>query len=186
MKSVHFADGLDAAAIRRAADAGRGRGAGAADLAGDAGQSHRRGGRHRPRGRRSPASWPSGRASARWSSVDNTFLGPFLQSPLALGADLCMTSLTKYCGGHSDLLAGGVSGRAELIGPAAHAAHLARQPDGRPHRLAAAALARDPAPAHRRGPATTPWPSRASWRRIPRSPASPSSAWPNPARANTR
>ena len=49
--------------------------------------------------------------------VDNTFLGPFLQSPLTLGADLCMTALTKYCGGHSDLLAGGVSGRAELIAP---------------------------------------------------------------------
>jgi cystathionine gamma-synthase/methionine-gamma-lyase len=49
--------------------------------------------------------------------VDNTFLGPLLQNPLALGADLCMTSLTKYCGGHSDLLAGGVSGAAELIGP---------------------------------------------------------------------
>ena len=42
--------------------------------------------------------------------VDNTFLGPFLQNPIALGADLCLTSLTKYAGGHSDLLAGGVSG----------------------------------------------------------------------------
>jgi cystathionine gamma-synthase/methionine-gamma-lyase len=42
--------------------------------------------------------------------VDNTFLGPFVQSPLAHGADFCMTSLTKYAGGHSDLLAGGVSG----------------------------------------------------------------------------
>ena len=50
-------------------------------------------------------------------AVDNTFLGPLLQSPLACGADLCMTSLTKYCGGHSDLLAGGVSGSAALIGP---------------------------------------------------------------------
>ena len=49
--------------------------------------------------------------------VDNTFLGPFLQTPLAFGADLCMTALTKYCGGHSDLLAGGVSGRADLIAP---------------------------------------------------------------------
>jgi len=47
--------------------------------------------------------------------VDNTFLGPLLQSPLALGADLGMTSLTKYCGGHSDLMAGGVSGSAELV-----------------------------------------------------------------------
>jgi methionine-gamma-lyase len=50
-------------------------------------------------------------------AVDNTFLGPLLQSPLQDGADLCMTSLTKYCGGHSDLLAGGVSGSAALIGP---------------------------------------------------------------------
>jgi methionine-gamma-lyase len=49
--------------------------------------------------------------------VDNTFLGPFLQSPIDCGADLTMTSLTKYCGGHSDLLAGGVSGRSELIAP---------------------------------------------------------------------
>ena len=49
--------------------------------------------------------------------VDNTLLGPFAQRPIALGADLCMTSLTKYCGGHSDLLAGGVSGRIELIQP---------------------------------------------------------------------
>lgn len=49
-------------------------------------------------------------------SVDNTFLGPFVQSPLALGADLCITSLTKYCAGHSDLLAGGVSGAAGPVG----------------------------------------------------------------------
>jgi cystathionine gamma-synthase/methionine-gamma-lyase len=48
-------------------------------------------------------------------SLDNTFLGPTVQSPLALGADLTITSLTKYCGGHSDLLAGGVSGRLDLI-----------------------------------------------------------------------
>ena len=49
--------------------------------------------------------------------VDNTLLGPFAQRPLEHGVDLCMTSLTKYCGGHSDLLAGGVSGRKELINP---------------------------------------------------------------------
>jgi cystathionine gamma-synthase/methionine-gamma-lyase len=47
--------------------------------------------------------------------VDNTFLGPFQQNPLRHGADLCMTSLTKYAGGHSDLLAGGVSGASALI-----------------------------------------------------------------------
>lgn len=49
--------------------------------------------------------------------VDNTLLGPMMQRPIELGVDLCMTSLTKYCGGHSDLLAGGVSGREEVIAP---------------------------------------------------------------------
>ena len=48
--------------------------------------------------------------------VDNTFLGPLWQSPLAHGADLCVTSLTKYVGGHSDLIAGAVSGAATWIG----------------------------------------------------------------------
>ena len=47
--------------------------------------------------------------------VDNTVLGPFAQRPIEHGVDLCMTALTKYCGGHSDLLAGGISGRKELI-----------------------------------------------------------------------
>ena len=47
--------------------------------------------------------------------VDNTFLGQLLQSPLTWGADLTMISLTKYCGGHSDLLAGAVSGSAEMV-----------------------------------------------------------------------
>jgi cystathionine gamma-synthase/methionine-gamma-lyase len=49
--------------------------------------------------------------------VDNTFLGPTLQSPLKLGADLCMTSLTKYAGGHSDMLAGSVSGSFARVEP---------------------------------------------------------------------
>ena len=47
--------------------------------------------------------------------VDNTLLGPFAQRPIEHGVDLCLTSLTKYCAGHSDLLAGGISGRGELI-----------------------------------------------------------------------
>ncbi len=47
--------------------------------------------------------------------VDNTLLGPFAQRPIELGVDLCLTSLTKYCGGHSDLLAGGITGRRDLI-----------------------------------------------------------------------
>jgi cystathionine gamma-synthase/methionine-gamma-lyase len=50
-------------------------------------------------------------------SVDNTFLGPLLQNPLEHGADLTVTALTKYCGGHSDLLAGSISGPAALVDP---------------------------------------------------------------------
>jgi methionine-gamma-lyase len=38
--------------------------------------------------------------------VDNTLLGPAFQHPLALGADLCLYSATKYLGGMSDLIAG--------------------------------------------------------------------------------
>ncbi len=49
--------------------------------------------------------------------VDNTFLGPLFQTPLDHGADLSITSLTKYVGGHSDLIAGSCSGSAEKIGP---------------------------------------------------------------------
>lgn len=45
--------------------------------------------------------------------VDNTLLGPLYQSPLAHGADLAVYSLTKYVGGHSDLIAGSVAGKAE-------------------------------------------------------------------------
>ena len=38
--------------------------------------------------------------------VDNTFATPYLQNPLALGADLVMHSVTKYLGGHSDVIMG--------------------------------------------------------------------------------
>jgi methionine-gamma-lyase len=47
--------------------------------------------------------------------VDNTFLGPFTQKPLTLGADLVVYSATKFLGGHSDLVAGAVAGPSELI-----------------------------------------------------------------------
>ena len=48
--------------------------------------------------------------------VDNTFLGPVLQHPLVLGADLCVYSATKYLAGFSDMLGGVVTARdASLI-----------------------------------------------------------------------
>lgn len=39
-------------------------------------------------------------------AVDNTFATPYLQQPLALGADIVMHSATKYLGGHSDVVMG--------------------------------------------------------------------------------
>ena len=39
-------------------------------------------------------------------AVDNTFASPYLQNPLALGADIVMHSATKYLGGHSDVIMG--------------------------------------------------------------------------------
>lgn len=49
--------------------------------------------------------------------VDNTMLGPLYQTPTQHGADLVVTSLTKYVGGHSDLIAGACSGSAAMIEP---------------------------------------------------------------------
>ena len=48
-------------------------------------------------------------------AIDNTFLGPLWHKPLAHGADIVVYSLTKYAGGHSDLVAGGVLGSKEQI-----------------------------------------------------------------------
>jgi methionine-gamma-lyase len=49
--------------------------------------------------------------------VDNTFLGPIWQKPLRHGADLVLYSLTKYVGGHSDLIAGACLGSEALVAP---------------------------------------------------------------------
>jgi methionine-gamma-lyase len=49
------------------------------------------------------------------TAVDNTFLGPVFQRPAPLGADLVIYSATKFIGGHSDLIAGVVTGPAELM-----------------------------------------------------------------------
>lgn len=46
--------------------------------------------------------------------VDNTFASPYLQQPLALGADIVTHSATKYAGGHSDVVGGIVVTRAGL------------------------------------------------------------------------
>jgi methionine-gamma-lyase len=49
--------------------------------------------------------------------IDNTFLGPLWAKPLQQGADIVVYSLTKYAGGHSDLVAGGALGAKAMIDP---------------------------------------------------------------------
>ncbi len=50
-------------------------------------------------------------------AIDNTFLGPLWQQPIKQGADIVVYSLTKYVGGHSDLVAGGLSGAKKWMDP---------------------------------------------------------------------
>ncbi|HVD51481.1 MAG TPA: PLP-dependent transferase, partial [Candidatus Udaeobacter sp.] len=45
--------------------------------------------------------------------ADNTFASPYLQQPLRLGADIVLHSTTKYLGGHSDVVGGGLAGNDE-------------------------------------------------------------------------
>src|SRR3546814_20211981 len=47
--------------------------------------------------------------------IDNTFLGPLWQKPLRHGVDMVVYSLTKYAGGHSDMVAGAVLGAKVMI-----------------------------------------------------------------------
>lgn len=63
-----------------------------------------------------------GKKSGIATVVDNTFATPFNQRPLDLGADLVIHSATKYLGGHSDLTAGILTGRKDLVEKARHGA----------------------------------------------------------------
>jgi len=50
-------------------------------------------------------------------AIDNTFLGPLWARPIDQGADIVVYSLTKYVGGHSDLVAGSIAGAEKWITP---------------------------------------------------------------------
>ena len=52
--------------------------------------------------------------------VDNTFLSPYFQNPLALGADISIHSGTKYLGGHNDTIAGFVCVADKAVGEKLH------------------------------------------------------------------
>ena len=62
-----------------------------------------------------------GRSEGLLTVIDNTFATPVNFRPLRVGFDLCFHSATKYLGGHSDLVAGAVMGRAELVDQVRHA-----------------------------------------------------------------
>lgn len=75
--------------------------------------------------------------------VDNTYCTPYLQRPLALGADIVLHSATKYLGGHGDLLAGVVVTRAELAQhPAVERVYYPGLPAFRQYQLAQRQMAR--------------------------------------------
>ena len=65
-----------------------------------------------------PAIAERARARGIATLVDATFASPIQQRPAEFGADLVMQSATKYLGGHTDLIAGTLSGTAERIGRA--------------------------------------------------------------------
>lgn len=68
--------------------------------------------------RRTVNEWSRATGSQRPIIVcDNTMLGPVFQQPLDFGVDICIYSLTKYVGGHSDLVAGGITGSREMLKP---------------------------------------------------------------------
>jgi cystathionine beta-lyase/cystathionine gamma-synthase len=54
------------------------------------------------------------------SIVDNTFMTPYLQQPIALGADIVVHSATKFLGGHSDVVLGLAVTRTEELGERLH------------------------------------------------------------------
>ncbi len=66
--------------------------------------------------------------------VDNTFASPVLQQPLMLGADIVLHSVTKYIGGHSDLMAGALvfGGGSEALAQQVHATRSAVGLQGAP------------------------------------------------------
>lgn len=59
------------------------------------------------------------------SIVDNTLMSPFLQQPLALGADIVVHSATKFLGGHNDLIGGAVVVSDPVLGEKIHFAQKA-------------------------------------------------------------
>jgi methionine-gamma-lyase len=67
--------------------------------------------------RRTVDGWSASSGQRPIIVCDNTMLGPVFQKPLDFGVDICVYSLTKYVGGHSDLIAGGITGSRNMLKP---------------------------------------------------------------------
>jgi methionine-gamma-lyase len=67
--------------------------------------------------RRTVDGWSASSGQRPIIVCDNTMLGPVFQQPLDFGVDICVYSLTKYVGGHSDLIAGGITGSRNMLKP---------------------------------------------------------------------
>ena len=67
--------------------------------------------------RRTVDEWSHASGQSPIIVCDNTMLGPVFQQPLDFGVDICVYSLTKYVGGHSDLVAGAITGSREMLKP---------------------------------------------------------------------
>ena len=115
IRAVSFAAGSAGRTVEQALDEARAHRARARDPHRDAGEPDQRARRHRALCRRGARGVADALPARPLVVVDNTFLGPLWQHPLDHGADLVVYSLTKYVGGHSDLVAGGCLGSKELI-----------------------------------------------------------------------
>jgi methionine-gamma-lyase len=116
MHAVGFADGIDETSLRAAADAARGKGRLSAVMI------------ETPSNplntlvdiklvRRIADEIEQMQGHRPVVVCDNTLLGPVFQRPLTFGADVSVYSLTKYVGGHSDLIAGAALGSESLMRP---------------------------------------------------------------------
>ena len=107
--------------------------------------------------RRHPGVADAARAAGALVVVDNTFLSPAWQQPLALGADLVVHSTTKYINGHSDVVGGAVIAATRRAARAAGlVGELPRRDRRAVRQLPDAARPAHPARAHARACARTP------------------------------
>jgi methionine-gamma-lyase len=112
MQAVGFGDGTDEAGVRRAAEAAAGRGRVSVIMV-ETPSNPLNTLVDIPLMRRIADEIGAAQGHVPVVACDNTLLGPLFQRPIRHGADISLYSLTKYVGGHSDLIAGAALGSRE-------------------------------------------------------------------------